>query len=375
MEPPNSSPMHNAAIVRYGEISLKGKNRIHFERQLQADIIRFFKKNGTIYDNVLLKRGRIYINGLSDRPDLKRVFGIFSYSYAMKIDRDFELLKDTVAQFFEQVQKSRSFRVSCQRVDKSFPMTSVDVERQIGEVLYEGTGVPVHLKDPDLDFQIEIGEDGIYLFHERERAYGGMPYGSAGKLGVLISGGIDSPVAAFLMMKRGVEPVLIHYKITDSDAEKVVKIKEKLEEYASGREIKLIITDRDDIFKGKFTSLYNNRKYHSYVCVMCKYLMHINTKEIAKREKLLGLITGDNLAQVASQTLKNLYAYRMSSGLPIYSPLISFDKIETIEIAKKIGTYDISIRKSKGCEPPKNPKTGVSPEVFSQILKDSGVLD
>jgi thiamine biosynthesis protein ThiI len=243
----------------------------------------------------------------------------------------------------------------------------------MGEILFEETGTPVKLKLPDLNFEIEIGEDGIYLFTEKIRGYGGMPYGSAGKLGVLFSGGIDSPVAAFLMMKRGVEPVLIHYRITDQEVEKVKLLRDRLEEYSVGKSIKLIIIDRNELFKGKFSKIYNNKRLQPFVCVMCKFLMHSRAAKVAEEENLLGIITGDNLAQVATQTLKNLFAYRTVSKLPVYSPLISFDKIDIIEIARDIGTYEISILKTEACVPPKNPKTGVSSQIFKKIMEEADI--
>jgi len=369
------NPRYNSVIVRYGEISLKGKNRIVFERKLRGDIVSFLKKENYEYSSVNLKRGRIYINGISKIPNLKKVFGIFSYSLAVKIEKNYELLEEIVPLFFDSVKKSNSFRVSCQRVDKSFPYKSIEVERRIGEIIFENTGVQVKLKLPELNFEIEIGEDGIYIFTERVRGYGGMPYGSAGKLGVLFSGGIDSPVAAFLMMKRGVEPVLIHYKITDQEVDKVKLLRNKLEEYSAGKSIKLIIIDRNELFKGKFSEIYNNKKLQPFVCVMCKFLMHSRAAKVAEEENLLGIITGDNLAQVATQTLKNLFAYRTASKLPVYSPLISFDKIDTIEIARDIGTYEISIQKAEACIPPKNPKTGVVPQMFKNILEEVGLSD
>jgi thiamine biosynthesis protein ThiI len=250
----------------------------------------------------------------------------------------------------------------------------MEIERSIGGIIFEKTKTPVNLREPGLNFQVEIGEDSIYIFTRKIKGFSGLPYGSAGKLVSLISAGIDSPVATFLMMKRGVEPILLHFKISESDGQKVKVLKKKLEEYSSGRKIKLYEISRDDIFKGEFDKLYDNRKFHPYICILCKYLMHKKAAEVAAAEKALGLLTGDNLAQVASQTLKNLYAYNTVSGLPVYSPLISFEKEETIRIAREIGTYDISITKSTGCTPPKNPKTGVKIERFQKILAETGLL-
>jgi thiamine biosynthesis protein ThiI len=363
----------NSVIVRYGEIGLKGKNRRTFELKLVRDIKQFLSVHNIAFSEVALKMGRIYIRGVDTLPELKKVFGIHSYSPALEVEKDIEILKKVALSFAPLVAAAESFRVSCQRVDKQFPVRSVDVEKIIGEILYMETKTRVNLKAPALDFQVEIGQDGIFLFGEKIRGYGGMPYGSAGKLVSLISSGIDSPVATFLMMKRGVEPILLHFQITEEDSRKVLKLKKKLEEYASGREIKTYIIPRDDIFKGKFSQLYDNDRFHSYVCVMCKFLMHRKAGEIAKQENALGIITGDNLAQVASQTLKNLFAYRMVSEYPVYSPLIGAEKENTVNISREIGTFELSIEKAQGCIPPRSPKTGVSPSTFQKLLKETGL--
>jgi len=361
---------YNSIIVRYGEISLKGRNRYVFENQLKNNIINFLKFKKIKFKEVILLRGRIYIRGINEVPLLKNVFGIYSYSPALEIEKDFELLKKKTYEFINDIKKYSTFRVSCQRIDKNFHKNSIEIERLIGEIIFENSNLKVDLKNYDLNFNIEIGEKSIYIFFEKIKAYGGMPFSSSGKLVSLISSGIDSPVSTFLMMKRGIEPILLHYKITDQDFEKVLEIKDKLEEFTSGKKLELISIDRNDIFKNQFSKLYNSKKYHSYICLLCKYLMHKTAGEIARQKNALGIITGDNLAQVATQTLKNLYAYRDASKMPVYSPLISFDKEDTIKIAKEIGIYDISIKKAKACVPPKNPKTGVDKDIFENLLKE-----
>ncbi len=361
----------NSIIIRYGEISLKGKNRRRFENKLLSDIESYLSVRQIPYQKISLKMGRIYIRGIHELPALEKVFGVYSYSPALEIEKDYELLEQKMPDYFGTVARAASFRVTCQRIDKSFPYTSVDIERQLGDILFKATQTPVNLQYPALTFQVEIGEDSIYLFLHKIKGYSGLPYGSAGKLVSLISSGIDSPVATFLMMKRGVEPILLHFKITEEEAEKVRKLKIILEEYTAGRKIQLIEIPRDDIFEGKFEEIYNHGKFHSYICILCKYLMHKKAGEIARAENALGILTGDNLAQVASQTLKNLYAYRTVTGVPVYSPLIAYEKQETIKIARRIGTYDISITKAAGCTPPKNPKTGVKFERFQEILSQA----
>ena len=365
----------NAAIVRYGEISLKGRNRRDFELRLVADIENYLRLGGHDRGRVILRKGRIYIHDLTSRPALEKVLGVHSYSLARRVEKSREALEAEAAAAAEVVRGATSFCVRCQRVDKQFSLNSMDVERLMGEVIRRITGIGVDLVSPQVTLFVEIGQDGAYLFRDKIPGFGGFPFGTAGRLVSLVSSGIDSPVATFLMMKRGVEPILVHYRISDSDYRKVLALKAKLEEYTAGRTLEIHTIDRDEVFRGRFDGLYANRRFHAYMCVLCKYLMHKKAGEIARERDALGIVTGDNLAQVASQTLKNLAVYHTVSGLPVYSPLIAFEKEQTIHLARAIGTYDLSVAHSQGCRPPATPKTGVSTDAFARILRDSGVED
>jgi thiamine biosynthesis protein ThiI len=361
-----------AIIVRYGEISLKGKNRGQFELELKKDLAWFLKNNGHVFSAITLQRGRIYIHGIDDLPDLKKVLGVYSFSPALEIPRDYDTLKKEITRFVPAIKDSAHFRVSCQRLDKHFFPDSMVVEKEIGAIINALTGTPVKLTNPACELHIEIGQRHMYIFHEKITGFGGFPVGSAGKLVSLISGGIDSPVATFLMMKRGVWPVLLHFQVSEAEAAKVNRLRDRLEEFSSGRKIKLIIIPRAELFLGKFASLFNT-SLEAYVCVICKYLMHKKAAQVVKEEGAFGIITGDNLAQVASQTLKNLMAQRQGSDCPVYSPLIAYEKIETMALARQIGTYDLSIQSVPGCTPPRNPKTGVKPEQLLQVLEETGL--
>lgn len=362
-----------AVIVRYGEISLKGRNRSRFEQKLRSDLAWFMNKHGHAYSEIAVERGRIYIRGIRELPDLKMVLGIYSYSPAMEIPRDYDALKKEAAAFFPQIRLSKDFRVSCQRIAKDFSPDSMGVEREIGSLIEEGTGIPVKLKNPAYELHIEIGHRHIYIFSEKIRGFGGFPVESSGKLLSLISGGIDSPVATFLMMKRGVLPVLLHFSIAADLTDKVGRLRDRLEEFAAGQKIELIVIPREELFLGKLAGLYGTRR-EPYICVICKYLMHKKASEVAAQVGALGVITGDNLAQVASQTLKNLYASRSAARFPVYSPLIAYEKIETMALARQIGTFDLSIAACAGCTPPRDPKTGVDPARLLKVLKETGLL-
>jgi thiamine biosynthesis protein ThiI len=367
-----SSAAAQAVIVRYGEISLKGRNRSLFEQKLRRDLEWLLRRQGHAFAAIEVERGRIYIRGTRDVPDLRMVLGVVSYSPAAEIARDYGLLKKEVARFYPEIRRRRDFRVSCQRIAKDFLPDSMGVEREIGTLIEENTAVPVRLKDPDFELHVEIGRRRIYLFSEKIRGFGGMPVGSAGKLVSLISGGIDSPVATFLMMKRGVLPLLLHFANSAAETAKVTRLRDRLQEFAAGEEIRLIVVPREELFLGKYADLFNSR-HEPYVCVICKYRMHKKAAEIAAREGALGVITGDNLAQVASQTLRNLRASRTGASLPVYSPLIAYEKNETIALARQIGTYEISIAEAEGCIPPRNPKTGVEWERLRRVLEETGL--
>lgn len=361
-----------ALIVRYGEISLKGRNRSAFERKLRDDLAWFLRARGHGFTAIEVERGRIYLRGVEGAPDLRQVLGVHSFSPALEIERDFERLKRTVELFYPVLRGRRDFRVSCQRIAKDFSPDSMGVERELGRLIEAGTGVPVRLKDPDAELHVEIGPRRIYLFSEKVPGFGGFPVGSSGKLLSLLSGGIDSPVATFLMMKRGVLPVLLHFSVSEVETAKVRRLRDRLQEFAAGEELKLIVIPREEIFLGRLPELYGTR-YEPYVCVLCKYRMHKTAAEVARREGALGIVTGDNLAQVASQTLKNLLASRAAAVLPVYSPLIAFEKNETVALARRIGTYEISIAAAEGCTPPRDPKTGVDPQRLQKVLRATGL--
>jgi len=362
-----------ALIVRYGEIGLKGRNRAHFENLLCDDIRRFLKNEGVDYRKVDRSRGRIYVRGVSGEAHLERVLGIHSFSPAREVSRRMEDIEAAAAEFYPQVRKAGTFRISCQRVDKGFPIISTEVERLLGERVRLDTGAAVKLTAPGFNLEVEIGRDAAFVFHQRIPGFGGMPYGSAGRLVSLISSGIDSPVATFLMMKRGVEPILLHFSLGGDDTAKVERLRQQLERYASGRSIRLEVLRHRDLFSQRFEELRKNRRIGPYLCIICKYLMHHRAGELAGQVGALGVVTGDSLAQVASQTLSNLAAYRTRSGLPVYSPLIGLDKVEIMALARKIGTYDLSIAAAQGCSPPSNPRTHVDPESFQTILAESGL--
>jgi len=364
----------NSAIIRYGEISLKGRNRFWFEDRLKRDLEYLLHATGESRARVIRMRGRFYLHDIENVPPLEQVLGITSYSPSYRLPRSLDAVYEALPELFPLVRQAKSFRVSCQRVDKTFPLTSVEVEQKVGDILFEATHTRVQLKNPDLEVQLEIGAKGIYLFAGIHRGYGGFPFGTArGQVGVLLSGGLDSPVAAFLMMKRGVSPFFIHFKVSEQDFEKVLAIRTLLERFSAGRRLDLWVMNRDDLFDGRFEEFRQDKRLHGYLCLFCKSLMHRTAGGLIRRLGGLGLVTGDSLAQVASQTLSNLFAYHTDSQVPVYSPLIGMDKVEIMHLARNIGTYETSSRKVPACIPPSQPRTSVERDFLLRRLAQTGL--
>ncbi len=352
-------------IVRYGEISLKkGKRRI-FERKLAENIKNALRKNG-IDCKIKILRGRIIVdapehakNIISNQP------GVVSVSPAteMNYDEIKEYLKKKL-----QGLNPKSFKVDTQRVDKTFPLKSMEINEEIGAFVVKNFGWRVNLTNPEFIIGIEIILGKAYVFFEKIRGPGGLPVGIEGRVIALISGGIDSPVAAYLMMKRGVEVIALHFHQNEKGQKIVEKMIKSLSKY-SPNDIKLIVESHYEILKPYVLGL-NRLNRREWTCVFCKVAMLRRAKEIAIKEGALGIITGDSLGQVASQTLHHLYIETKSVDFPIYRPLIGFDKNETISIAKKIGTYDIFLE-NPHCNCPFRPQRVITQgnyEEFRDIL-------
>ena len=361
-------------LVRFGEISLKGANRGKFENALKDNIRAFLKKEGINFFGVRSGSGRIFIDKPSALPDLSKVLGIVSYSPAWEFI-DIEEVKDFLSSREEVFSSASSFRITASRADKSYPLTSPQIEREIGEVVYEKFKTPVNLKAPEVNVGVEYIEGSFYVYFEKIPGWGGLPVGISGKLVALLSGGIDSPVAAFLMMKRGARLILVHFR-KSPHVDRIPEIHRVLSSYAVGQEPELIILDLNKI-NDFYRVMTEDPRIHRYMCVLCKNMMLKTAEKIAFKKGALGIVTGDSLAQVASQTLENLAAQRYGLKLPVYSPLIGMDKIDIMNLAKKIGTYEPSIKHREiPCPLHRHPTTTAELEKFlnykEKVLKKLG---
>ena len=341
--------MLNAVIVRYGEIGTKSpKTRRWFESVLTNNIKEALLSEGIEYKKVFARYGRIIVktNKVKEGIEsLKRVFGIVSLSSAAEVDAELEKIYKTSLKLFRRKIRllgleEPKFRVSARRITKEFPLTSQELAARVGDYILSNEKCKVDLKNYDIEVGIELMEGKAYIYMDKLPGFGGLPIGTQGKVVILLSGGIDSPVAAFLMMKRGCEVIPVHIYSGENTLEKVRKIWNQLKKYHYGGKSDLIVIkpqEREKVIK----TLKGLRK-ENYTYVFCRYMVVKKADEIAKEFGAKGIVMGDSLGQVASQTLENMYMVSQASDLPIYRPLVGMDKEEIVTIAKSIGTFEPS---------------------------------
>ncbi|MDN5302335.1 MAG: tRNA uracil 4-sulfurtransferase [Thermoanaerobacteraceae bacterium] len=352
--------MENLYLISFGEIALKGENRPFFERIL----IQRIKQALRSFENVRVQKthGRIYcfVDGSREEviDHLKKVFGIVAISPAYPCELDMDSIKAAALSVMKETDyRGKTFKVETRRPNKSFPLKSPDVSREVGAHLLtnlEGLKVDVH--HPDIEVEVEIRERG-FVYCERIPGPGGLPLGCNGRAVLLLSGGIDSPVAGYMMMKRGVEiePVYFHsFPFTSDRArEKVIDLCKVLAEY-SGR-MRLHVVNFTDVLKAL-----GEKGPDELLTILMRRMMVRISQEIAVRVGAKALITGESVGQVASQTMEALIATNEVAKMPVFRPVIGFDKVEIMDLAKKIGTYDISIEPYADCCTvfvPEHPKT------------------
>jgi tRNA uracil 4-sulfurtransferase len=346
--------MKKVILVRVGEIILKGLNRPVFEDKLIQNIKRSLYSLGKV--NVIKSQARIYVEPVEDDYEfdaamhkLTKVFGIVSVSPVWKINTDFEEIKEhvlTMAKELVERKGHKTFKVESKRGNKRFPMESPEISRELGaHVLEHIPSLSVDVHTPSLVLYVEVRES-TYVYSEMIPANGGMPLGTNGKAVLLLSGGIDSPVAGWMIAKRGVELEAVHfysYPYTSERAkDKVIELTKILATYCS--QINLHIVPFTEI------QLEINAKCPEDVTtiVMRRYMMMI-AERIAKSVGALALITGESVGQVASQTIQSLAVTNAAVTMPVFRPLIGMDKNEVIEIARRIDTFETSILPYEDC--------------------------
>ena len=370
-------------LVRYGEIALKGANRGDFVRRLRRNIRDCLKKN-EVEAAVYVSGSRVFIEAEDTDAALehvRRVFGIVSLSPVRKVARDMEAMREGALRVARGwgLDQQHSFRVRARRADKSFPLTSPDIGRLVGGAVVEQTGARVDLSDAaDLTIGVEVRADGALVFGETIPGPGGLPLGSQGRVVALISGGIDSPVAAWMMMKRGCGVIPLHFKQSEVEAAKALDNCRVLAQYGYGWDIRPIVLDHREEF-GHICHRLTEIGAERWTCVMCKRTLLLRASQIADDLGASGVVMGDSLGQVASQTLANLEAVSYEIPKPIFRPLIGLDKTEIVAIGRRIGTFDVSTREAVGCEfLPAHPLTGGQIPKLMEILDqlaESGVCE
>ncbi|MEH6973816.1 tRNA uracil 4-sulfurtransferase ThiI [Bacillus sp. JJ675] len=338
-------------LIRFGEISTKGKNRRLFVDRLKRNIKMVLRDFRNIRYEATRDRMTLTLNGEdaeSVTARLKNVFGIQSFSLAVKCPTDLESIKETaLASIEEQYKAGDTFKVSTKRAYKQFELNTNEMNSEIGgHILRNTEGLTVDVHSPDIHLRIEIREDATYLTFRDEKGAGGLPVGSGGKAMLMISGGIDSPVAGFYALKRGLEIEAIHFfsppYTSERAKQKVIDLTEKLT--AFGGDIKLHIVP--------FTKTQEHIQKQipeNYSMTATRRLMLQIADKIREQNNGLAIFTGESLGQVASQTLESMYAINAVTNTPVLRPLIGMDKTEIIEKAKELGTYDISIRPYEDC--------------------------
>jgi len=341
--------MNHLAIIKFDEISLKGKNQPLFINQLVNNLDRRLKNNG----DFLIVRRRLFLEVEYSKKEswkeikqtLSQTFGIAKFYKAFKFSKNIDTVKPFLLSFLEG-KSIESFRIKTKRSDKSFPKTSWEIDRILGEVVHSHLKIPIILKNPELTIYVEITTNEILVHFQEFSGLGGLPTGISGRVLALISGGIDSPVAAWQIMKRGCSITFLHfhsYPLTNnSSIEKVREIVGLLQSFHG--KSKLILVPFSEIQKCIIT----NAPTAYRILLYRRYMFKIAQK-IALKEKALALLTGESLGQVSSQTIQNITAISAGTKLPILRPLIGYNKPEIISIAKSIGTFNTSIEPDQDC--------------------------
>ena len=346
--------MFTSFLIKYGEIGVKGKNRYLFEEALCQQIKYALKRCDGEF-KLSRTPGRVFVDALSDFDydevieNLQAVFGITGICPVVRLeDEGFEKLAGEVVRYMDTVypDKHITFKVAARRSRKNYPKNSMELNEDLGEVLLDHfPELKVDVHTPQVTLTVEIREK-IYLYSEIIPGPGGMPVGTAGKAMVLLSGGIDSPVATYMIAKRGVKVDAVYFHAPPYTSErakqKVVDLAKKVAKYTGP--IYLHVINFTDVQM----HIYENCPHEELTIIMRRYMMRI-AEHIAKETDCLGLVTGESIGQVASQTMQSLNCTNDVCDLPVYRPLIAFDKEDIVAISKKIDTYETSILPFEDC--------------------------
>ena len=362
--------MRHVLLVRYGEVFLKGANRPHFLKVLTDNIKKAVKP---LHGHVWLSDSRVYVSDFSDLDAcierVRKVFGVYSVSPAIELNKDFEEIAAACVEMMKPL--SGTFKVFGKRSDKKFPMNSMEIGIEIGgRVLEANPNLTVDVHKPQHRLMVEI-RDMAYICVEEIKAVGGMPMGTGGKAALLLSGGIDSPVAGYQLMKRGVRLCAIHFQSPPYTGElakdKVLQLAKKLAYYSGGMRVYMVPFTKCQL------EIHEKCPDELGTLITRRFMMRI-AQRLAQDFGALALITGESLGQVASQTMEALTCTDAVVDMPVFRPLIGLDKTEIMDIAVRIDTYDTSILPYEDCctvftprHPVTRPKLADMPKVEEKL--------
>lgn len=362
-------------MAKYGEIALKGLNRSNFEDLLVKNIKRRLKAVGDF--EITRRQSTVYIKPLSENSDIdealkkvSRVFGIAAVQKSLVLPKDMdEIIKQGIPYLKDELEKAKSYKVEAKRSDKSFPLTSPQIQQALGDAITDAfPDLPVDVHEPDMTVLVEIRDKGAYVNARKIPAVGGMPVGSNGNGLVLLSGGIDSPVAAYMMAKRGLKVDAVHFQSPPYTSErallKVESLCEKLTEYCG--DIRFYCVPFTEIQE----ALRDNCDGDYFTVIMRRLMLKI-ANTLCDKGSYGALITGESVGQVASQTLAAINCTDRAAEYPVLRPLVGMDKKEIVEIARKIDTFETSILPYEDCctvFTPKHPRT--KPRVKDVIAEE-----
>jgi len=367
--------MNDIILLKQGEIVLKGLNRREFEQKLISNVNRRLKPFGKF--NVYTMQSTLYAEPQGDcdmdgaLDAAKNVFGALTVTRAAACDKDKDkIIKTAAAYLVGELKSAKSFKVESKRADKSFHMGSIELSQYVGGGLHDlFPHLTPDMHTPELTVFVEVRDKAAYVHGPALQGAGGLPVGVGGRMVTLLSGGIDSPVASYMIAKRGVQLIPVHFYshpyTSVAAKEKVIKMAELLEKYCGRLKVELV----------PFTSIQEKIREHCpeglITIIMRRFMMRI-AERIAQDNGCTALVTGDNLGQVASQTAQALAVSEECAGIPVFRPLIAFDKREIIDIARMIGTYDTSILPYEDCctvFTPRRPRT--KPKLFEVITAEA----
>jgi len=351
-------------------VALKGKNRPEFVRILRRNLKRAVAALGEA--TVESREGRVILETKGEASQvesaLSKVFGVAWFAKASMVERDYESIRSAVIDGAKK--EEGSFKVAARRSDKSFPIGSMELGRRLGEEVIEQTGRPAQLSDPSTTIHVDVLHDHALVYAAKTQGPGGLPVGTGGRVAHLFSGGIDSPVAAWLLMKRGCRPVYVHFYLAPSPdyalESKVARIMRLLTDYSGRSSLMLIPFAEYQLATAGAPSDSEPSLFRRF--------MRVTAEELASTFGASAVSTGDSLSQAASQTLWNMAVFDSGSNYPVLRPLLGYDKEEIVQLAKKIGTYEPSIEEYRDCCAiiTRHPKTRVKRELIDSLSESLG---